>query len=113
MFLILLLEPVGTTEALTCRQEAQAHLLVNVRDRRISLCANGQEVKSFSVRLAKNGTGKTRASKRYGIFIPIGYPTREQGDPQNTFVNERRIRAKNPSRFNCSPESPIVARASP
>jgi hypothetical protein len=67
--------------------ELEAHTLV--------LCEGDHAVESFGVRLGHAGIGKSRAgdgktpvgtyplggpraSGRYGIFIPIGYPTAEQ-----------------------------------
>jgi murein L,D-transpeptidase YafK len=67
--------------------ELQAHTLV--------LCQGDRAVASFGVRLGHAGIGKAQAgdgktpigiyplgrprvSQRYGIFIPIGYPTPEQ-----------------------------------
>ena len=78
-----------------CQTDRQAHVVVRSSDRRLSLCTDRREVKSFPVRLAWNGRGKRQAgdamlpmgtyrlgmprdSKKYGVFIPIGYPTPAQ-----------------------------------
>jgi L,D-transpeptidase catalytic domain len=78
-----------------CGTTREAHLVVTSVERRVTLCYERREVKSFKVRLAKNGPGKIRAgdarlplgtyklgvprgSEKYGLFIPIGYPTATQ-----------------------------------
>jgi len=78
-----------------CGTTREAHLAVTSVERRLSLCHERREIKSFKVRLAKNGPGKLRAgdarlplgtyklgvprdSEKYGLFIPIGYPTARQ-----------------------------------
>jgi len=78
-----------------CALDPRPHLVVVAEQHRLSLCEQQREVRSFSVRLARNGLGKRRsgdgklplgryplgtpqASARYGTFIPIGYPTSQQ-----------------------------------
>jgi murein L,D-transpeptidase YafK len=78
-----------------CQTNRQAHVVVMSSERRLSLCTDRREVKSFPVRLAWNGPGKHQAgderlpigtyrldvprdSNKYGVFIPIGYPTPAQ-----------------------------------
>src|ERR671919_2743636 len=78
-----------------CGTTREAHLVVTSVERRVTLCYERREVKSFKVRLARNGPGKIRAgdarlplgtyklgvprdSEKYGLFIPIGYPTARQ-----------------------------------
>ena len=89
--------PIAATPAVAgpCQTNRQAHVVVRSSERRLSLCTDGREVKSFPVRLARNGPGKHQAgdamlpmgtyplgvprdSKKYGVFIPIGYPTPAQ-----------------------------------
>jgi L,D-peptidoglycan transpeptidase YkuD (ErfK/YbiS/YcfS/YnhG family) len=70
-------------------------LVVDTDAHRLSLCASGASIETFSVRLGRNGVGKARegdgktpygrypladprASTAYGTFIPIGYPTDAQ-----------------------------------
>jgi hypothetical protein len=78
-----------------CQTTPDAHIVVSAEARRLWLCAGYQELKSYSVRLARNGIGKRkagdamlplgsyllgapRASTRFGLFIPIGYPSPQQ-----------------------------------
>ena len=78
-----------------CQTNRLAHIVVRSSEHRLSLCTDRREVKSFPVRLAWNGPGKRRSgdamlpmgtyrlgmprdSKKYGVFIPIGYPTPAQ-----------------------------------
>src|SRR5262249_61467144 len=78
-----------------CGTTREAHLVVMSVERRVTLCYERREVKSFKVRLARNGSGKIRAgdarlplgtyklgvprdSEKYCLFIPIGYPTAKQ-----------------------------------
>jgi murein L,D-transpeptidase YafK len=70
-------------------------IVVDLDEHKLVLCDQAKALESFGVRLGHGGTGKTRAgdgktpigtsplgqpraSQRYGIFIPIGYPTAEQ-----------------------------------
>jgi hypothetical protein len=79
----------------TCGASQEPHVAVHARDHLLLLCDDGRAVRSFGVRLASGGTGKTRegdkkmpvgryplgdatASKEFGLFIPIGYPTPAQ-----------------------------------
>ena len=72
-----------------------ARIVVELEAHKLLLCEGTQAVKTFGVRLGHGGIGKSRAgdgktpvgiytlgkprpSKRYGMFIPIGYPTAEQ-----------------------------------
>ena len=74
---------------------SEAHVYVRTRAHRLWLCEAGRSAESYRVRLGKGGVGKTREgdgksplgtytlgeprpSNRYGTFIPIGYPTKEQ-----------------------------------
>src|SRR5262249_62101397 len=78
-----------------CGTPREGNLVVMSVERRVTLCDERREVKSFKVRLARNGPGKLRAgdarlplgtyklgvprdSEKYGLFIPIGYPTAKQ-----------------------------------
>jgi murein L,D-transpeptidase YafK len=78
-----------------CAADPAPHVLVRAREHRLWLCEKGQPASSFSVRLARNGAGKSaagdgkiplgayalgapRVSKKYGTFIPIEYPTPAQ-----------------------------------
>jgi murein L,D-transpeptidase YafK len=77
-----------------CRTQ-DARIVVELEAHRLVLCKQAQAVKTFGVRLGHGGTGKSRAgdgktpvgvyplgkpraSKRYGMFIPVGYPTAQQ-----------------------------------
>jgi murein L,D-transpeptidase YafK len=68
---------------------------VDLDEHQLTLCEQGKVVETFGVRLGRGGIGKTRSgdgktptgtyplgtprpSKRYGMFIPIGYPTADQ-----------------------------------
>jgi hypothetical protein len=72
-----------------------ARVIVDTKAHALVLCERDREVAAFGVRLGRGGTGKTkegdgktplgtyplgapRKSERFGIFIPIGYPTPEQ-----------------------------------
>jgi len=78
-----------------CTRLAEAHLVVRVDKHEMALCRDRQPVRRYDVRLASGGVGKTRAgdkktplgwyslgaphrSRRYGLFVPIDYPTPEQ-----------------------------------
>lgn len=78
----------------TCTS-TDARIIVVTGAHRLVLCEREREVAAFSVRLGRGGVGKTaegdgktplgayplgqpRKSDRYGIFIPIGYPTPDQ-----------------------------------
>jgi murein L,D-transpeptidase YafK len=92
---VLLPHAAARAGAAACRTTREAHLVVTSVERRVTLCDERREVESFKVRLARNGTGKIRAgdarvplgtyklgvprdSEKYGLFIPIGYPTARQ-----------------------------------
>lgn len=74
---------------------ADSRIIVDVEKHVLELCQEGRLVKTFRIRLGRGGVGKTRegdgktplgvyplgeprASRRFGTFIPIGYPTEEQ-----------------------------------
>ena len=78
-----------------CETTPDAHIVVSSEAHRLWLCAGYREVKSYWVRLARNETGKRQAgdamlplgsyvlgapreSKKFGLFIPIGYPSPQQ-----------------------------------
>jgi murein L,D-transpeptidase YafK len=79
-----------------CAELSFAHVVVRTEEHRLYLCAKDRTVvSSYPVRLARNGVGKTRAgdgkvpigtyplgrprpSKKYGTFVPIGFPLPEQ-----------------------------------
>lgn len=79
-----------------CGQNQKPHVLVALEDHELLLCHNGkQEGPAFAIRIGSSGFGKRkegdrktpageyelgriRKSKKYGWFIPIGYPTAEQ-----------------------------------
>lgn len=77
-----------------CRTR-DTRIVVELEAHKLVLCERAQAVKTFGVRLGHGGIGKSRAgdgktpvgvyplgkpraSKRYGMFIPIGYPTAQQ-----------------------------------
>jgi murein L,D-transpeptidase YafK len=70
-------------------------LLVETSAHTLLLCENGAATRRFPVALGRGGTGKTktgdertplgeyrleapRASSRFGVFLPVGYPTKKQ-----------------------------------
>ncbi len=72
-----------------------ARIVVDTAKHRLALCEQGQETAVFGIRLGRGGVGKTqegdgktplgvyplgqpRPSQRFGVFIPIGYPTADQ-----------------------------------
>jgi murein L,D-transpeptidase YafK len=72
-----------------------ARIIVDLKKHALALCNGEQTVDTFHVRLGRGGVGKTkegdgktplgtyplgepRPSKRFGTFIPIGFPTEEQ-----------------------------------
>ena len=78
-----------------CEHANAALVVVQTSEHRLYACETGAIVRSYNVRLGRHGTGKTRAgdgktplgsyplgspraSKDYGTFIPIGYPTTQQ-----------------------------------
>jgi murein L,D-transpeptidase YafK len=77
-----------------CRSRGVA-VVVLLAEHSLLLCSDGKSEKDYAVSLGKAGVGKTsggdnktpvgsyhlgvpRASGRFGIFIPVGYPTEEQ-----------------------------------
>lgn len=74
---------------------AKPILLVETSKHALTLCEAGNSVETFSVRIGKNGTGKTREgdgktplglyglgeprpSAAFGTFVPVDYPTADQ-----------------------------------
>jgi len=72
-----------------------ARVVVDLGSHTLALCEKDKARGTYAVRLGRGGTGKTREgdgktpvgtyalgeprpSKRYGTFIPIGFPTEEQ-----------------------------------
>jgi len=72
-----------------------SRIVVETTKHRLALCEAGREAAAFDIRLGRGGVGKTaegdgktpvgiyllgepRPSNRFGVFIPIGYPTAEQ-----------------------------------
>jgi murein L,D-transpeptidase YafK len=91
--LLLAGEPVDASAPGECPREAS--IVVDTGAHRLSLCEGGKTTATYSVRIGKKGTGKTREgdgktplgrypigaahpSAAYGQFMPIGYPTAEQ-----------------------------------
>jgi murein L,D-transpeptidase YafK len=81
-------------EASDCPND-QAMVVVDTAAHTLRLCEKGAVTKAFRVALGSGGTGKTkegdnktplgeyslgtpRPSVRFGVFIPVGYPTPEQ-----------------------------------
>jgi murein L,D-transpeptidase YafK len=73
----------------------EAAILINTKKHRLLLCWEHTTVGTYGVAIGKGGTpkrkrgdnktplgsyalGKPRPSKRYGTFIPVGYPTWKQ-----------------------------------
>jgi len=74
---------------------ADTRIIVSLKSHALLLCDRGNMIETFGVRLGRGGIGKTREgdgktpvstyslgeprpSNRFGIFIPIGFPTEEQ-----------------------------------
>jgi murein L,D-transpeptidase YafK len=72
-----------------------ARIVVDTAKHSLALCEQGHETAAFGIRLGRGGVGKKqegdgktpigvyalgepRTSDRFGVFIPIGYPTPEQ-----------------------------------
>ncbi len=90
------LPPGGRVSETECGRSERAHVEVHPSTHQLHLCDRGWRLeKSFRVRLAKSGLGKSREgdkklpigeypladavpSARFGQFLPIGYPTPEQ-----------------------------------
>src|SRR6187455_15135 len=86
----------GEVPPAPCAALTVPHVEVRTAEHKLYLCDRGRAVASrFDVRLARNGIGKTRtgdkkvplgtyplgqprASKKYGTFVPIGFPLPEQ-----------------------------------
>src|SRR5262249_10517064 len=62
-----------------CGTTLEAHLVVTSVERRVTLCYERREVKSFKVRLARNGPGKIRAGD---ARLPLG--TYKLGVPRDS-----------------------------
>ncbi len=92
--LLLVPDPGPARRANPCRG-GEASVVVDTRERGLFLCEGGQPLERFTVAVGRGGTGKQRrgdqrtplgayplgaprASARYGIFIPVGYPTPQQ-----------------------------------
>jgi murein L,D-transpeptidase YafK len=76
-------------------QDEKSSIVVDTKKHRLFLCLENATVGTYRVAIGKGGTpkrkqgdsktplgryalGKPRPSKRYGTFIPVGYPTRKQ-----------------------------------
>lgn len=92
--LLLAPDPRAARSQNPCRG-AEASVVVDARQRGLFLCEGGQPLERFTVAVGRGGTGKQargdlrtplgiyplgapRPSRRYGIFIPVGYPTPAQ-----------------------------------
>ena len=75
--------------------DGATEVVVDTRLRGLWLCESGRAVERFPVAIGRGGPGKRqqgdlrtplgdyplgspRASRRYGLFIPVGYPTPDQ-----------------------------------
>ncbi|MFH0902541.1 MAG: L,D-transpeptidase family protein [Pseudomonadota bacterium] len=84
----------AATPVESCPSEGVS-IVVATEARQMMLCEAGVAVREYRVSLGRKGTGKTRQgdlktplgtydlgqprlSRRFGIFIPVGYPTEEQ-----------------------------------
>jgi murein L,D-transpeptidase YafK len=98
-FALVLMLPVaasheGPSPATLCREGA-ASIVVNLKAHELTLCDAGRSVATYAVAIGKGGVGKRaqgdnktpvgryalgepRASGKFGIFIPVGYPTAQQ-----------------------------------
>jgi murein L,D-transpeptidase YafK len=78
-----------------CARFQAAIVWVDTPEHRLYMCESKAIVRWYEVRLGRHGTGKTksgdgktplgtyplgapRVSKKYGTFIPVGYPTAQQ-----------------------------------
>lgn len=78
-----------------CATTPNAYVAVHAREHALLLCEDGEASRRFDVRLGRNGVGKEREgdgklplgryslgdavpSERFGLFLPIGYPTASQ-----------------------------------
>jgi hypothetical protein len=83
---------------------AQTLLLVDTKAHELKLCEDGVTVSAFRVALGRGGTdkrqegdnktplgryalGAPRGSARFGVFLPVGYPTKEQSAKGFTGAN--------------------------
>jgi murein L,D-transpeptidase YafK len=95
LFVFVGVGPLTRANAESLCQRGDARVVVDLKEHMLVLCYRDKVVESFGVRLGRGGVGKSnagdhktpigtyslgqpRASKQYGIFIPIGYPTPEQ-----------------------------------
>lgn len=86
--------PILVTIPVTCHTKDR-HMLITASLGQLSLCDQGQVLKTYQVALGSGGLDKTvegdrktplgyytlgtpRPSDRFGVFIPIGYPTKIQ-----------------------------------
>jgi hypothetical protein len=91
----LLLAPAPRRPELDPCPPVGAEVVVDTRRRGLWLCESGHAVDRFPVAIGRGGPGKRRRgdlrtplgeyplgpprpSRRYGLFIPVGYPTPEQ-----------------------------------
>ena len=87
--------------AVDCPPASKAIVVVDTARHAMALCESGKAIETFSVRIGKHGTGKTREgdgktplgvyglgeprlSASYGTFVPVEYPTADQR--QNGFT---------------------------
>ncbi|MBI4822261.1 MAG: L,D-transpeptidase family protein [Deltaproteobacteria bacterium] len=87
--------PADATEAAKSCPPTGSLIVVDTPTRSLHLCSRGVIVESFGVSLGKRGVGKRaegdektplgtyslgkpRPSSRFGTFVPIGYPTKQQ-----------------------------------
>jgi murein L,D-transpeptidase YafK len=89
-------ESPAANEATGCETVSHGALVfVDTARHSLSLCEGGRSTASYRVRLGRNGVGKShegdgktplgryplgegRISAKYGLFLPLGYPTSEQ-----------------------------------
>lgn len=92
---VLWIDAAHAAEAVDCGRLRVPHVVVSSSAHELTLCVDGRPTRTFDVRVSSGGTGKSRegdkklplgwydlgrprASRAYGLFIPIGYPTPEQ-----------------------------------
>ena len=95
LFSSLLIAPAATHASVPDACAHAAIIWVATKEHRLYTCEAKTIVRWYDVRLGRHGTGKTKAgdgktplgtyplgsprgSKKYGTFIPVGYPTAEQ-----------------------------------
>jgi hypothetical protein len=93
--LAILVQPSSSYASAPSCRGGPSYIDVDTIGHRLSLCVSSALKASYDVRLGRGGVGKTRAgdgrtplgtyrlgrpraSTRYGMFIPIGYPTEAQ-----------------------------------